>query len=72
MRDEDGRVREFRSLKESALAHLFALNPECRSVAEGGLQHIDELKRKAMQLTVRIESNEIVPVQLVEPPERAG
>lgn len=55
---------EFRDLKDSALALVVALSDECRVAAGGGLQHMDELKRKAMQLKVRFEGNKIVPAEL--------
>lgn len=50
------------------LAHSLALSKECHVAAGAGLQHIDELKEKEIQLKVRFDGNGIVQRNLLNMP----
>ncbi|KID61446.1 hypothetical protein MAN_09211, partial [Metarhizium hybridum] len=51
----------FQDIKDSSLAMLVALNKECHAAAGGGLQPMDELKKNARSLRVKLKGNQVVP-----------
>ncbi|QLI71080.1 uncharacterized protein G6M90_00g080160 [Metarhizium brunneum] len=51
----------FQDIKDSSLAMLVALNKECHAAAGGGLQPMDELKKTARSLRVKLKGNQVVP-----------
>ncbi|KID94384.1 hypothetical protein MAJ_09661, partial [Metarhizium majus ARSEF 297] len=50
----------FQDIKDSSLAMLVALNKECHTAAGGGLQPMDELKKTARTLRVKLKGNQVV------------
>lgn len=51
----------FQDIKDSSLAVLVALNKECHGAAGGGIQPMDELKKTARSLQVKLKGNQVVP-----------
>ncbi|KID84994.1 hypothetical protein MGU_07787 [Metarhizium guizhouense ARSEF 977] len=51
----------FQDIKDSSLAILVALNKGCHGAAGGGLQPMDELKKTARSLRVKLKGNQVVP-----------
>ncbi|RYP47356.1 hypothetical protein DL768_006567 [Monosporascus sp. mg162] len=53
-------------LKDSSLAILSALSPECRVLMGEGIQPLHELEARSRRLRVRLEGCEIIPVDYIE------
>ncbi|KAJ3529387.1 hypothetical protein NM208_g9785 [Fusarium decemcellulare] len=53
-----------RDLKDSSLATLVALDNDSRMLAGNGLQSVNELKKTAKELRVRVKGNQLVPVDI--------
>ncbi|EFY96509.1 DUF3176 domain protein [Metarhizium robertsii] len=51
----------FQDIKDSSWAVLVALNKECHGAAGGGIQPMDELKKTARSLRVKLKGNQVVP-----------
>ncbi|KAF4458817.1 DUF3176 domain [Fusarium albosuccineum] len=53
-----------RDLKDSSLATLVALDNDSRMLTGNGLQSVNELKKTAKELRVRMKGNQLVPVDM--------
>ncbi|KAF5004200.1 hypothetical protein FDECE_9282 [Fusarium decemcellulare] len=55
-----------RDLKDSSLATLVALDNDSHMLAGNGLQSVNELKKTAKELRVRMKGNQLVPVDMAQ------